>query len=289
MSDTPPWPEDGGAAADPAVHPDAGFTEWRELNRTYWDSRVAVHVTSRFYDVDGFRAGGDPLRAVEVEEVGDVTGRSLLHLQCHFGLDTLGWARRGARVTGLDFSAPAVEAARRLASECGIDADFVAADVYDAVEALGGRRFDVVYTGFGALCWLPDIARWAEVVAALLAPGGFLYLAEFSPLHQVMDDDDLSFRFSYFNRGPYRWADAGTYTDGGDHLPSTPTTEWVHGIGDVVSAVAAAGLRIEFLHEHPFLLFPRWPWLERRDDGTFRFPPDRPELPLTYTVRASRL
>jgi SAM-dependent methyltransferase len=273
---------------DASGRPDAEFAEWRDLNRSYWDSRVPVHVASRFYDVDGFIAGRDPLVPVEVEEVGEVAGRSLLHLQCHFGVDTLGWARRGATVTGLDFSAPAVEAARRVADDCGIDADFVQADVYDAPAALGGRRFDVVYTGFGALCWLPDIVRWAEVAAALLAPGGFLYVIESNPLIQVMADDDLSFERSYFERGPYRWSDAGTYTDGGEHLPATPTIEWAHGIGDVVSAVARAGLRVDFLHEHPFLPWARWPWLERDGDGTFRFPSDRPALPLTYSLRATR-
>src|SRR5580700_2149331 len=126
-----------------------------------WDERVPIHVAGAFYDVDGFRSGRRQLalEPFEVEEVGDVAGRTLLHLQCHFGLDTLSWARLGARVTGLDFSEPAVTAAGRLAAEIGVDADFVCADLYDAVTALGHRTFDVVYTGKGALIWLPDIVR----------------------------------------------------------------------------------------------------------------------------------
>src|SRR5450631_3398119 len=140
-----------------------------QANRDVWDAWTKIHLGSAFYDVPSFRSGERPIRLAdyELDEVGDVTGRTLLHLQCHFGLDTLSWARLGARVTGLDFSAPAIEAACRLAVDIGVEAD-----LYDAVTALEGRTFDVVYTGKGALIWLPDIARWAAVCAALVAPGG---------------------------------------------------------------------------------------------------------------------
>jgi hypothetical protein len=142
--------------------------EHRELNRRWWDERVPIHTASEFYDVEAFKAGGSTLRPFELEEVGDVAGKRLLHLQCHFGLDTLSWARRGASVVGLDFSEPAVEAANRLAWETGLDGTFVAADLHDAEAALGSQRFDIVYTGLGALNWLPDLRRWAEVVGSLL-------------------------------------------------------------------------------------------------------------------------
>jgi SAM-dependent methyltransferase len=148
--------------------------EWREANRASWDERVPIHVSGEFYDVAAFKAGEERLQPFEIAEVGDVSGKDLLHLQCHFGIDTLSWARRGARVTGLDFSGPAVEAARRLASEMGLEATFVQSDVYEAVDATGGKTFEVVYTGRGALNWLPDIEQWAGVVADLIRPGGFL-------------------------------------------------------------------------------------------------------------------
>ena len=188
-----------------------------EVNRLQWDERAPLHVASEFYDVDSFRAGKSTLESVEVEEVGDVTGRDLLHLQCHFGLDTLSWARRGAHVTGLDFSEPAVEAARLLAQNEGVDAEFVCANVYDAVEALHGRTYDVVYTGIGALCWLPDIDRWAATGAALVRPGGFLYLFEDHPFSGVLGNGDrftdLRFKYAYdtaANR-PMRWEGPGSY------------------------------------------------------------------------------
>jgi SAM-dependent methyltransferase len=256
-----------------------------ELNRTWWDERVALHVASDFYDVDSFTAGRVTLQPFELEEVGDVAGRSLLHLQCHFGLDTLSWARRGARVTGLDFSAPAVEAAARLASGAGLDADFVAGDVYDAPAVLAGRRFDVVYTGLGAIGWLPDIERWAQVVAELVAPGGFFYLSEFHPITWVLGDD-MSIERDYFDRGPHGFDYPGTYADEQAETVNNRTEEYQHTLGDVVSAVIAAGLTIEFLHEHDYTLFGAWPVLERQEEGRYRFPAGRPRLPLMYSMRA---
>jgi hypothetical protein len=146
--------------------------EWLEANRANWDERVPIHAAGEFYDVASFKEGQERLRPFEISEVGDVSGKDLVHLQCHFGIDTLGWARRGARVMGLDFSAPAVEEASKLAAELGLDAGFVRSDVYEAQSALGGRDFDVVYTGLGALNWLPDIRRWAGVAPPSSGPGG---------------------------------------------------------------------------------------------------------------------
>jgi SAM-dependent methyltransferase len=265
--------------------------EWFEANRANWDERVPIHVGGAFYDVEGFLAGGDRLRPFEVSEVGDVAGKDLLHLQCHFGIDTLSWARRGARVTGLDFSAPAVEAARGLAERTGLsdEARFVEANVYDAVRALRGREFDVVYTGLGALNWLPDVGRWARVAAALVRPGGFLYLAEFHPFMWVFGDDDLTVEHDYFHGPePQVWDEPGTYADPEAETTHNRTYEWNHPLGDVVSAVAAAGLRVELLHEHDYTLFPRWPFLERSGFDTYRLPEGTPDLPMMYSLRASK-
>ncbi|WP_441249484.1 class I SAM-dependent methyltransferase [Kitasatospora sp. McL0602] len=248
--------------------------DWRAANRANWDERVPVHVAGPFYDLPGFVAGEDSLRSFELAEVGDVSGRSLLHLQCHIGLDTLSWARRGAVVTGLDFSEPAVAAAGDLAAKIGADtARFVAADVYDAVDALDGRTFDIVYTGFGALCWLPDIDRWARTVAELLAPGGFLYLAEYHPYADLLAEDGRTVEHDYFERAPIVVDAPGTYADPDAVTEATLTVEWLHGVGDVVSALAAAGLRLEFLHEH--------------DRGHFRLAPGL-RVPLVYSLRAAK-
>ena len=263
--------------------------EWLEANRANWDERVPIHATGEFYDVASFKSGKERLRPFEISEVGDVTGKDLVHLQCHFGIDTLSWARRGARVVGLDFSAPAIEEARRLTVELGLDASFVQADVYDAVGALGGRDFDVVYTGLGALNWLPDIRRWAGMVAELVRPGGFLYLSEFHPFSFVFGDDDLTVVYDYFhNEDPQVWDEPGTYADLRAETVHNRTYEWNHALGDVVSAAIDAGLILEFLHEHDYTLFPRWPFLEKSGFDTYRLPDGMPKLPLMYSLRARK-
>jgi SAM-dependent methyltransferase len=261
--------------------------DWRELNRAMWDERVPIHVGSDYYDVEGFLAGRSELRAFERDELGDVTGRSLVHLQCHFGLDTLSWAREGAQVAGLDFSEPAIAAARDVAARAGIEADFVAADVYDAPQALGGRRFDVVYTGLGALNWLPDIEAWAKVVTDLLAPGGHLYLVEFHPLtNTVFAEESLDLKYPYFTDVPFQWDEPGTYADLTAKTEHNRSIEFQHTLADIVTAVAGAGLRVEWLHEHEHTLFERWPFLERHEDRTYRLPAGTPSLPLMFSLLA---
>jgi SAM-dependent methyltransferase len=188
----------------------------------------------------------------------------------------------------LDFSGPAVEAARRLAAELGLDATFVESDVYDAVGSLGGRTFDVVYTGLGALNWLPDIGRWAGVVADLLRPGGFLYLAEFHPFSRVFGDEDLTVTYDYFQDAPEVWDEPGTYADLGAETVNNRTYEWLHTLGDVLSAVVDAGLTLESLHEHDHTLFPQWPFLKKSGFDTYRLPEGTPSLPLMYSLRARK-
>jgi SAM-dependent methyltransferase len=262
--------------------------DWIAVNRAMWDERVPIHVASGFYDVKGFLAGATTLRQFELEEMGDVDGMALVHPQCHFGLDTLSWARRGARITGIDFSAPAIAAAREVAARAGIEAEFVRANVYDAVAALDGRQFDVVYTGIGAIIWLPDIDRWAKTMGELLVPGGRFYLAEFHPVTQMFADEEMTVTRSYFDRRPMQFDEPGTYADLSASTVHNRSVEWVHGLGDVVSALAAAGLTIELLHEHDFTLTPHWPFLERGEDGSYRLPTTIPAPPLMYSLRARR-
>ncbi|MER5859526.1 class I SAM-dependent methyltransferase [Streptomyces sp. NPDC059688] len=265
---------------------------WREDNRAMWDERVPVHVAGKYYDLAGFRARPDVLRDFETAEVGDVTGKTLLHLQCHIGTDTLSWAHRGAaRVVGLDFSAPAVEAARALAAGLGHGperAAFVTGDVYEAAAAVPEPSYDIVYTGLGALCWLPDLRRWAETAAALVAPGGFLYLAEFHPVTEMLDDTTgTRIVRDYFSRDAQVYDLPGTYADPDAVTVHNRSVEWQHTLGDVVSALAATGLRIEFLHEHDVSLFPRFENFEIRD-GYHRFPADHPRVPLIYSLKATK-
>ena len=264
--------------------------EHRELNRRWWDERVPIHTASGFYDVEAFRSGASSLQPFELEELGDVAGKRLVHLQCHFGLDTLSWARLGASVVGLDFSEPAVTAANALATETGLDGRFVQSDVYDAVHALGGERFDIVYTGLGALNWLPDLRRWSAVVGSLLAEGGFLYLAEFHPFADVFADEDLTVEYDYFHdpAGIRLEDDGGTYADLTARTSVNVTHEWSHPISEVLTAVLGAGLHLELFHEHDYTVSPRWPHLVSDDGRTFRQPEGTPRLPLMFSLRARR-
>ncbi|TDV45450.1 methyltransferase family protein [Actinophytocola oryzae] len=265
-------------------------------NEANWDQRTPVHLASSFYGVDGSREPESWFAGYEWEDLGELRGTDLAHLQCHLGVETVALARRGARVVGLDFSTESVLGARDVAERFGADVSYVRANVYDAVAAFGGRDFDVIYTGKGALCYLPDLPAWADVVFALLRPGGFVYLVEFHPLLYslgVVPPADGAgeplLRFDYLaGRGVEKRDATRTYTDGPALTSARVAYEWRHGIGDVVTALAAAGLTIEVLREDGALPWPRFGDMARGEDGWFRFPDSSPRIPLLYAIRARR-
>ncbi|MGH7911337.1 MAG: class I SAM-dependent methyltransferase, partial [Candidatus Dormibacteraceae bacterium] len=243
------------------------WDQQRGDNRAFWDELAVRHEGSDFYDLDGMRAGRQVLRAHELAELGSVRGHTLCHLQCHIGTDTLAWARQGAIVTGVDFSPRALDVARRLAADLDLPAEFVEADVYAAPEVLAGRTFDIVYTGYGALVWLPDLDLWALNVARLLRPGGILYVSEFHPFHEILADDRLEVAYDYFPDRATTWDDDGDYAGTPGALRHRRRHEWIHPLGEVVSAIAGAGLTVEFLHEREGIPWPRLPFLVQRPDG----------------------
>jgi SAM-dependent methyltransferase len=258
-------------------------------NRANWDERTGIHLESRFYDVEGWLREQRTPRVWEAEALGDVSGLRLLHLQCHFGLDTLAWARAGARVTGLDFSSVAIEAARDIATRAGLAdrATFVCADVYDAAEALDGATFDVVYVSLGALCWLPSVERWAEQIGRLVAPGGRFYMHDGHPLAHALAEDGLVIEHTYFQESEPLVDDSGyTYTDQERLIASTRTYEWSHGIGETVSALIGSGLRLEWLIEHDWVPYRPFAWLVQNSDGNWTSPADRPRVPLSFSLLA---
>ena len=263
-----------------------------EKNKAMWDERVPIHVDSKLYATQAFIDGQLSVKRDEIEELGEVAGKTLLHLQCHFGQDTLSWARLGAKVTGLDFSPAAVMGARKLAEAIGVeDARFVESEVYTAPAALGGERFDVVYTGGGAINWLNDINRWARVVSDCLAPGGTFYMREFHPVLSAFDDDPevttLRPRWTYFHDEPLVWDEPGTYADANAETTHNLSYEWNHGLGEVVTALIGAGLVLEFVHEFPYISYDCFPFMVRGDDAMYRFPGELDGvIPLMYTIRA---
>jgi SAM-dependent methyltransferase len=263
-------------------------------NRSLWDAWTAIHAAGDFYDLEGFKAGGVRIRPYEIEMVGDVTGATLLHLQCHFGIDTLSWARLGARVTGADLSRAAVELARSLADELGFpDARFVESNLYDLPDALEGQ-FDVVYTSRGVLGWLPDIAAWARVVTHFLAPGGRFFITEAHPVMNVFENEgvapgELRLTYPYWEHAePLTFAVKGSYADPDADVHDQVEHSWDHGLGEIVSALIDAGLVIKTLVEHPFLDW-KVDFLVEDAEGTWRLPPGSPgELPLMFSLLATK-
>lgn len=262
-------------------------------NRALWDERVAIHRRDEtgFYAVETVLAGGDTLGAIEAAEIGDLRGLRVAHLQCHFGLDTICLARRGATVTGLDFSPAAIAEARTLAAACGVTAAFVEGDVHDARSLIDGE-FDLVYVSWGAINWLPDIARWAAVVASLLKPGGRLYLAEAHPTTLCLDwvDGAIAPRFDWRTAPGKPIAEDSdvTYTGAPDRLVNRRAYEWIHPLGDIVTALHASGLTVARLTEHPALTWELFPNMTEGADGLFRLPPEHPQLPLSFSLDAIR-
>jgi len=265
--------------------------EYLAANRANWNDRAGIHLESAFYDVEGWLRDGREPRRREIDALGDVAGLRLVHLQCHFGLDTLAFARAGATVTGLDFSPVAVDSARQLAARAGLAdrSTFVCADVYEAAAALEEGAFDIVYVSLGALCWLPDVDRWAAVVGSLLAPGGRLYLHDAHPLAWALSDDDLSLAYTYFEESaPFIDDSDKTYTDATRPVEHTRSYEWNHSLGEIVTALVIHGLRITTLTEHDWTVWQRWPWLVEVEPHRWTMPPGVPRIPLTFTLLADR-
>jgi SAM-dependent methyltransferase len=258
-----------------------------DANREVWDRLVPVHTESKFYDVEGFRAGRCTLDDLDLEEVGDVLGRHLLHLLCHFGMDTLSWARLGARVTGVDFSEEAIAFARRLGEELGLSAEFVCCNVYSLREYLDGQ-FDVVLATEGVLSWLPDLDAFASTAAFFLEPGGTFYLRDFHPMAGALDDGgpEPCVRYPYFRtEAPLEFEDAGTYADpqarvGGSHF------EWAHSLSELFTALRRAGLRLTAFREFPYTTYPSHPFLRMNPEGAWHCPSVPGGLPLMFLVKA---
>jgi SAM-dependent methyltransferase len=272
-------------------------SDYIDANRANWDERATLHAArdGSGYGVQRYVADAQALSDVvrfDQRLLGDIAGLRAVHLQCHIGTDTLSLARLGARVTGLDFSENAVTEARRLTAEAGVDVEFVQSDVRDAATVLPRASFDLVYTGIGALCWLPSITEWAGVVADLLAPGGTLHIREGHPVLWSLNEElpGLALTFPYFEQtAPLEWDDENTYVKVSAPLTATRTYEWNHGVGEIVTALLDRGLRLDALVEHDSVPWEALPGrMTLRPDGEYALTEQPSVMPLSYTIRASR-
>ena len=247
-----------------------------------------IHAASKEYDLEGFLAGKNSLHRIELEKIGDVSDKKLLHLQCHFGLDTISWARLGAKATGVDFSDTAIELAREIAKKTDVDTEFVCSNIYDLPENHDGE-YDIVFTSYGVLCWLNNIDRWGEIIAHYLKPGGRFLIVESHPFMWVFDDnsEELGVKYSYWHQDdPLNWEDEGTYADAEAKITNKKSYEWQHTVSDVLNALIKAGLTIDEVDEFPELVWAYTPASKKVDDEWFRIPGD--PLPQCWSVLASK-
>jgi SAM-dependent methyltransferase len=261
------------------------MNEYHEINRKGWNRRTEAHCGHPGYRVEEFLNGKETLHPLELEEVGEVHGKRLLHLQCHFGLDTLSWARRGAQVTGVDISDLSITRADELKARVELEARFIRSDIYDLPQVLA-EQFDIVFTSYGALWWMSDIRRWAEIAARFVKPGGIFYIAEIHPASQMLDGDK-KITEPYFHQqgGPEIYRDETDYCDRSVKIEVEYGWRW--SLGDVVSALIQAGLTIEFLHEFPFGVYAAWPTFVRDGDWWY-YPDGKKDVPLTFSIRAHK-
>ena len=258
-----------------------------DANRALWDAWTEINARSDFYDLEAFRAGASSLKPVELEELGDVYGKTLLHLQCHFGLDTLSWARLGARVTGVDFSPASIELARSLAAELDLPARFVCSDVYELGRRLEGE-FDLVFTSYGVIEWLRDLGAWARTIASFLKPGGAFHMVEFHPLALTFGEDGRPFHYDYFpSPEPIRTVEQGSYADPEADLTRV-SYAWSHSLGEIVTALATGGLRLEHLHEFPDSPYDCYDFTEEIEPGKAVIRDFAGKAPLLFSIRATR-
>ena len=266
--------------------------KYKQANLNLWNEQVDIHVKSKFYDVDGFKAGKLSLYPIELEELSpEVSGKTMLHLQCHFGLDTMSWARMGAIPTGMDFSDKAIAHARALNDELGLKCIFIHSDIYELHEKLTGK-FDIVYTSYGVLTWLPDMRGWARVIDHFLKPGGTFYIVDIHPFTHMLDDEvegeELRLRYPYFHSDePHVFETSGSYADRDAVIKQPVVYEWTHSMGDILNALLGVGLRIEYLHEFDFIAHRHLPFMVERD-RLFYLPEGMPKTPLMFSLKAKK-
>jgi 2-polyprenyl-3-methyl-5-hydroxy-6-metoxy-1,4-benzoquinol methylase len=261
------------------------MSNYDAMNRAYWDLITPIHKASAYYEFQSFQTGNTTLKIVEEEELGDVAGKSILHLQCHFGLHTMSLERKGAHLVGVDYSAQAIKTAIEIRDEAGLSTEFICANIYD-LPGLIDRQFDIVFTSYGVLYCLEDLDRWAKVVSRCLNKDGFFYIVEIHPLMYMLDDEGKQLVEPYFHDPKGRFVrdkPARVIPDSGFHANFQ---EWTHGLSDVVNAVIKADLSIEFLHEHPFIVYNARKYLVEDGPGRFKIRGCLNPPPLMFSLKA---
>lgn len=258
--------------------------EYLDTNKESWNKRVDPHLESQFYDVKGFMAGKNSLNSIELDLLGDVKGKSVLHLQCHFGQDTMSFSRMGAKSVGVDFSDRAIEAANDFKDKLGLDTRFICSDIYSLDETVLDEQFDIVFTSYGTIGWLPDIQKWAAVVEKYMKPGGKFVFAEFHPTVWMFDDDLKKVTYSYFNKEKIEEVEEGSYTDKSAHL-RTKFVTWNHSLGEVFNALKCTGLRMDSFDEYDYSPYDCLSNMVEVKPSKYMIKSLEEKLPLVYSMR----
>ncbi|RJQ36943.1 class I SAM-dependent methyltransferase [Candidatus Microgenomates bacterium] len=260
--------------------------DYSAINKKWWNDVAPIHACSKLYDVPAFKKGKSSLIPIEQEEIGDVKGKSLLHLMCHFGMDTLSWARLGAVATGVDLSDKSIGLAKKLSKEINVPAKFICSDIYDLPNVLD-KKYDIVFTSYGVLCWISKINKWAKVVSNFLKPGGTFYIAELHPFTNILSYD-FKIYYKYFKKGPYIDDSSGTYTDWEANVKGF-TYEWSYTISDVINTLIKEGLKIEFMHEFPYTMYDQFPgFMEQNEKGLYVLKNKKIQIPLLFSLKATK-
>ena len=262
------------------------YQSYFSANRISWNKRTAVHKDSAFYDLESFKKGKSSLCKIELEELGDVKGKSLLHLQCHFGMDTMSWAREGAICVGIDLSDEAINLAKEINAELSMSTEFICSNVYDLKEHLH-KQFDIVFTSYGTIGWLPDLDKWAEIVAHFMKPGGTFYIADFHPTLWMMDENFEKIKYNYFNTEVITEEISGTYTDRNAPIKSVEHG-WNHPFTEIINALVMHGLQIEQFNEYPYSPHNCFNNMEKGADEMWRIKGMSEKMPMMYSIKATK-
>jgi 2-polyprenyl-3-methyl-5-hydroxy-6-metoxy-1,4-benzoquinol methylase len=263
------------------------YQKYFEANKELWNNRTVVHKDSTFYDLPSFLAGKSCLKEIEIRELGNIKGKNILHLQCHFGMDTLSLARMDAKVTGIDISDTAINEAKKLNEELGLNAEFICCNVYDLKDHLN-KKFDIVFTSYGVIGWLPDLNKWAEIINHYVKPGGFFYMAEFHPVVWMLDEDFEKVKYYYHNQELIEMDVQGTYTDRYADIQGKEYS-WNHSISEVLNALINHGLQINFFNEYSYSPYPCFNNIMQGSDGNWRVKGMEDKIPMVYSVKATKI
>lgn len=259
---------------------------YAKINKKWWDDVTPIHANSKLYNLEAFKKGKSSLISIETEELGDVKGKNLLHLMCHFGMDTLSWGRLGAHVTGVDLSDSSITFAQKLSEEIEVPATFLCSDIYDLPNVLD-KKFDIVFTSYGVLCWVSNIKGWAKIIHHFLKKGGIFYISEMHPFTNILSHN-MTLYFDYFDKGPYIDDSSGTYTDWNAKIKGA-TYVWMHTISDVMNSLIGEGLTIDYVHEFPFTMYDQFPGkMKQNRSGEYVLKDKSLQLPLLFSLKATK-